>query len=139
MRDPQDVGKIRSAKEFVTHSSELLDSEAQQVMRVMYQIQAKYARRPNTVDQLEALRDETLTRLMDIGIIATVDPTPCFYGEPPVVEIVGKVPTDNLHKYGFDHEQKQYEVQKAVGRGEEFLGEKESVNTTPAQKKNKKQ
>jgi hypothetical protein len=46
-------------------------------MKVIVQVQRKYALRQNTAENLEMLRDEALTRLMDIGVIATLDPAPC--------------------------------------------------------------
>lgn len=121
--------RIKSGKQFADFAIDLLDSEIQQAMAIVVSLQRKYAKRPNTADQLEALRDEALTRLADIGILATLDPAPCFYGEPPILEFIGKVNTDVIHKEGFDHEQKQYEVRKATKRGENFLGEKDRVNT----------
>lgn len=120
---------MKSATQFVHWSDELLDSEAQEAVQVIASVQSKYADRQNTVENLEELRDEALTRLMEIGILAEFDPTPAFYGEPPILEIRGKISTDPLHKYGFDHEQKQYEVRKAQERGEEYLGQKESSNS----------
>lgn len=120
--------KIKSAKQFVHWSDELTDSEAQGAVKVIAQIQQKYAPMANTKENLEALRDEALTRLMDLGIVAELDPAPCFYGEPPILEIRGKVSTDPIHKHGFDHEQKQYEVLKAMERNEDYLGQKEQPN-----------
>jgi hypothetical protein len=88
----------------------------------------KYANKPNTADNLERLRDEVLTRLSEINILATLDPAPCFYGEPPIVEIIGKVATDPIHKVGMDHEKKRYEVLKSKERNEDYLGQKERYN-----------
>jgi len=122
-------------KDFAHSAADLTDVEITRLFRVVEEVRTKYSGKPNTVKNLESFRDETLTRLMDIGILATVDPTPCFYGEPPVVEIVGKVQGDSSHKYGFDHEQKGWEVNKANERNEDWLGEKEAVT----KRKNKKQ
>jgi vacuolar-type H+-ATPase subunit I/STV1 len=131
-----DAGKVKSAKQLADFSTELLDSEIQQAVKIIAGLQQSYAHRANTVENLDKLRDEVLTRLSDINILATFDPTPCFYGEPPVVEFVGKVSTDAIHTDGFDHEQKGWEVRKAKARDEHFLGEKERVNTrVPKEKK----
>lgn len=118
---------IKSEKELAGVATDLQDTEIQQVIAVVYQIQAKYAHRANTAANLEALRDEALTRLADIGVLATVDPSPCFYGEPPVIEIIGKV-GDPGFKQEMDHERKAFEVRKATVRGEQYLGQKERPN-----------
>jgi predicted amidohydrolase YtcJ len=115
-------------KDFAHAAADLTDEEVTRLFRVVEQVRTKYAGKPNTADNLEHLRDETLTRLMDIGILATLDPAPCFYGEPPVIEVIGKVSTDSLHRYGFDHERKGWEVNKANERNEDWLGEKEAIN-----------
>jgi hypothetical protein len=108
--------------------NDLTDSEVSQVFTVIEKVRLSYAGKRNTVENLDALRDETLTRLMEIGILATMDPAPCFYGEPPVVEIIGKVPSDSVHKHGYDHEKEYWEVNKANERKEDWLGQKEKVN-----------
>lgn len=120
--------KIKSPTQFVHWSDELTDDEAVEAVKVIGQVQKKYQHMRNSKENLEALRDEALYRLMEIGILAELDPAPCFYGEPPVLEIRGKVSTDPIHQHGFDHEKKQYEVRKALERGEEYLGQKERPN-----------
>lgn len=115
-------------KDFAYAAADLTDEEVTKLFRVVEEVRYKYSGKPNTADNLEHLRDETLTRLMDIGILATLDPAPCFYGEPPVIEVIGKVATDALHRHGFDHERKGWEVNKANERNEDWLGQKEAVN-----------
>lgn len=124
MKAMKDQTTVSNAKDLAYKASELLDSEVKQVFDIIVDIQARYATRANTADNLESMRDEALTRLMDIGVLATVDPTPCFYGDPPVVEIIGKV-DQQFKKFGLDHEQKGWEINKAHNRGEDFYGEKE--------------
>lgn len=122
--DTFDIGKG-----FAHAASELTDAEITNTFKIVASVREKWAGRANTPDNLEKLRDETLTRLMEIGVLATLDPAPCFYGEPPVIEIIGKIQEDKTyHTEGFDHEQKMYEVRKAVDRNEDWLGQKESVN-----------
>lgn len=121
--DPQNA---TSPKDFVYKATDLQDHEAIEFVRIVHAIQGRYAGKANTEKNLDQMRDEILTQLAEkLGILASFDPTPCFYGEPPIVEYLGKVSGDNLHKYGFDHEQKEYEVKEAVKRGEEFRGQKE--------------
>ena len=117
-----------SDKHFAYSATDLTDREITRVFKVVEAIRVKYAGRPNTAENLDALRDEALTRLMEIGILATLDPAPCFYGEPPTLEIIGKLDNDPIHKDGFDHEQKGWEVNKANDRGEDWLGQKDSID-----------
>src|SRR3954468_15197114 len=123
MDTPDDT--IGSAEKLAAFASELTDKEVQEVGVIMTGLVSKFGKRPNTVKNLDELRDEALTRLASIGVLATLDPAPCFYGEPPVLEIIGKVPTDPIHKDGFDHERKKDEVQEAIKRNEAYRGQKE--------------
>ena len=120
---------ITSTKQLAGYAAELTDYEVGQVGKIIGAIQRKYAHRPNTPEILDQLRDEVITKLAEqVNILATLDPTPCFHGEPPIVEIVGKISTDVIHKEGFDHERKYWEVQKANQLGEDFRGQKEKHN-----------
>lgn len=115
-------------KTFAHSATDLTDREITGVFTVIETVRQKYAGMPNTAENLDKLRDEALTRLMEKGILATLDPSPCFYGEPPVLEIIGKVAGDPIEQHGFDHEQKGYEVNKANERGEDWLGQKEAID-----------
>lgn len=117
---------IHSEKQLVHFADELTDSESTEAFQLIMEIQMKYALKPNTQQNLEELRDEALTRLMERNVLAELDIAPCFYGEPPIIEIKGKIAGDSLHTYGFDHEKKKWEIDKAHDRGEDYLGEKES-------------
>src|SRR3954470_21621841 len=112
-------------KDLAHAATDLTDREITNVIQTVERVRLKYAGRANTPENLEHLRDEALTRLMEIGVLATLDPAPCFYGQPPVLEIIGKVSGDPIEKVGFDHEQKGWEVNKANTRGEDWLGQKE--------------
>jgi len=120
---------ITSTKQLAGFAQDLSDIEVGQVGKLIGKIQMKYGKRANTPENLEQLRDEVVTRLAEeMGILATLDPTPCFHGEPPIVEIVGKVSGHSFHKDGFDHERKYWEVQQANKKGEAYLGQKEKSN-----------
>lgn len=119
---PTPDGKVTSGKQFAQNAADLLDTDVNRVIEIVVgDIQGRYAHKANTAKNLEELRDEVLTRLMEIGILATFDPTPCMYGEPPELEIIGRL---DIGKYGFDHEQKGYEVNTANARNEDYLGQK---------------
>jgi hypothetical protein len=117
---------IHSEKQLVHFADELTDSESTAAFQLVMELQAKYAYKANTVDNLEQLRDEALTRLMEMNILAELDVAPCFHGEPPVLELKGKIAGDSIHQHGFDHEKKKWEIDKAREKGEDYLGEKES-------------
>lgn len=119
---------IKSGKQFAGNATDLLDTEIQQAMQIVVALQRKYATRPNTPQMLDQLRDEALTRMAEIGILATLDPAPVFYGEPPILEILGKV-GDIGFKAPMDHEKKRAEVIKSKVRNEEYLGQKERPNS----------
>lgn len=123
MKDEFDIGK-----DFAHAAGDLADSEITRLFTTVEEIRLRYAGKSNTADNLEAMRDEILTRLMQQDILATLDVAPCFYGEPPVLEIIGRVSGHGDHTYGFDHERKGWEVRKSAERGEDWLGQKEGVN-----------
>lgn len=130
MNLPSPDNTAGSTEELARMAIDLTDYEVSQVGRIVGELVRKYGTRPNTAENLDQLRDEALTRFMEMGILATLDPAPCFYGEPPVLEIIGKVAGDPIHKEGFDHERKTYEVRKANSRGEDYLGQREPANNT---------
>jgi len=120
---------IKSTEQLAGFAQDLSDIEVGEVGKIIGSLQRKYAQRPNTPEVLDQLRDEVVTKLAEqLGILATLDPTPCFHGEPPIVEIVGKVSGHSFHKDGFDHERKYWEVQQANKKGEAYLGQKEKSN-----------
>lgn len=121
--------RISDPTQFVQWAADLTDEEAKQVVTIILgDVQSKYQYKTNSKENLEALRDEALTRMAEIGILAELDVAPCFHGEPPILEIIGKVSTDSFHQHGFDHEKKSWEVNKAKDRSEEYLGQKEPAN-----------
>lgn len=128
---------IKSEKEFAGVAMELQEHEIKSAIQLVYLLQAKYSHLPNNAANLEKLRDEALTRLAEMGILATLDPAPCLYGEPPTLEIIGRVGDFGFQKET-DHEKKGWGVKKAVERGEEYLGQSGGADATKAKKRNKK-
>ena len=118
--------RISRTDKLAQYAAELTDEEVAKVGRIVAQLVHKYGKRLNNADTLEALRDEALTRLAsEMNILATLDPAPCFHGEPPTIEIIGKMPGDSFHEHGFDHEKKRWEVLEANKRNEAYRGQKE--------------
>jgi hypothetical protein len=123
---------IKSTSDLAAVATELTDEDVMRIGQIVGQIQRRYISRANTPKNLEEMRDEYLTRLAEeVNVLATVDPSPCFYGEPPVLEIIGKI---SVSPDGFDHEKKQYEVLKANELGEDYRGQKESYKKRRLQK-----
>lgn len=136
---PVDDGIVGSAKEFSdVLTQELTDDEIKAAFELTVRISHKWHEKfvsrfgPHSLftpeEALEALDEfeeelkyELATRL---HVFATVDPTPIFEGQPPIVEFAGALPSHAIAKHGFDHEKKTWEVQHATERGEDFYGQK---------------
>lgn len=110
---PEGLAKVATA---------LTDWQIKKLYIAIYSIQKRYMFRANTPENLEELRDEILTKCAEMNILATVDPAPVFYGEPPILEILGEINVTN--DGAFDHERKGWEVNKANELGEDFRGQK---------------
>ena len=122
-------GMVRTPKEFSQGLTlELSDEEIAKAFAIIVEVSNKYKHKIATVETLEALRDEAVTRLAEISVLATVDVAPVLNGEPPAIEILGKVSGDPIHDHGFDHERKAFEVQRATNRGEDYYGQKGPVD-----------
>jgi hypothetical protein len=137
---PVDDGIVSSAKEFSdVLTQELTDDEIKTAFEMTVRISNKWHRKfvsrfgPHSIftpeEALEALDEfeeelkyELATRL---HVFATVDATPVFEGEPPIVEFAGALPSHSIAKHGFDHEHKVHDVQLATSKGEAYLGEKD--------------
>ena len=136
---PVDDGIVSSAKQFSDAlTQELNDDEIKRAFEMIVRISEKYHEKfarqfgPHAIftpeEALEALdkfeeelKYELATKL---HVYATVDATPVFEGEPPIVELAGALPSHPIAKQGFDHEKKTWEVQHATERGEDYYGQK---------------
>lgn len=130
---PVSDGVIRTEKE-MAGIPDLTDEEIQNMWKIVVEVNNKFMYKTTSEENLRALEDEVKTRLMNVGILVGFDPTPILQGKPPILDIVGKVSTDPIHKYGFDHEKKGYEVNRANAQKEGWLGQKEN----PIKRKDKK-
>jgi hypothetical protein len=135
---------VTTGKEFSDALTlDLNDDEIAVAFRLIYLVRQKYAHRSfDTLEQgvkiVEEMEKEIQTLLAEqLEILSRVDVTPMLMGQPPVLEILGKLPTSATAKYGFDHEKKEYEVKKATERGETYLGEKGDPNATKAKKRDR--
>jgi hypothetical protein len=135
---PTDDGIVTSAKQFSDAlTQELTDEEIKQAFELTIRItekwHEKFVRRFSggiftpeealeALDEFEEeLKYELATRL---HVYATVDPSPVFEGEGPIVEFMGALPSHSIAKEGFDHDKKTWEVQHATERGENYYGQK---------------
>lgn len=136
---PVNDGIVTSAKQFSDAlTQELTDDEIKRAFELTVRISNKWHRKfvskfgPHSIftpeEALEALDEfeeelkyELATRL---HVYATVDATPVFEGEPPIVEFAGALPSHKIAKEGFAHDQKEWEVKHATARGEAYYGQK---------------
>jgi hypothetical protein len=103
---------------------DLTDDEIASAFKVIAEVNMRYRYLQATRENLEAMGDEIVYRLADeTSILSKYDPVPLASGGHPEVELIGKVDGDSIHKYGFDHEKKEWEVKRATQQGENFLGE----------------
>lgn len=123
--DTKDSRVAKNSRDFSGMlTMDLTDDEIAQAYRIIVTTRNRYSDRVASRENLEALGDEIVYRLADeAGILSKFDPVPLAEGGFPEVELIGKVGTDSIHKYGFDHEKKEWEVKKATQQGENFLGE----------------
>lgn len=128
---------VRTPKEFSgALTLDLTDAEIKRAMEIIVAVKRKYSERwahmsfdtfEKVADQLEIMADEVRDRMAnELDVLATVDGTPVLNGEPPVIEIIGKLPGSDMDKYGMDHERKEHEVKLAAERNEDYLGQKGS-------------
>lgn len=130
-------GIASNDKELAGLAADLTDAEIKMVVQVVNRIRERYSNKPFTTENLDGLRDETLTSLAAINVLASVDVAPCLNNEPPIIDILGKVEGDAMHKFGMDHERKRWEVLRANERGEDYLGQKEAPDAAKAKKRSK--
>ena len=137
-------GIVTSVKDFSGKLTlDLTDDEIKRAMVIVTRVKRKWQERfrskfsdPNlsfsldeAMDLVTQFEDEIKTELAEkVNVLATVDPIPVLEGKPLVIEWIGKLPGDDIYKYGMDHERKETQVKKATQRGEDFLGQKDSYH-----------
>lgn len=133
---PTDDGIVRNPKEFSDALTlELTDEEITRALKTTLPIRLKWQRKFRsavrhqnfTVDEAMKLLDQFETELVYelatmCHIMATVDVTPVFEGQPPVIEFMGSMSSHPSAKYGLDHERKEFEVKRAKDTKQDFLG-----------------
>lgn len=113
---------------------DLTDEEIKLFGELTLKIRARYIERwrlmnfdsiDHAIDELEKFRDELSTTLAErMGLLVTVDGSPILAGEPPIIEVIGKIDGTQFATYGMDHEKKETEVKLATERNEAYLGQK---------------
>lgn len=128
---------VNSSKAFSNALTlDLTDEEIGNAYRLITQIKTKHSLRwqqkypfdKYQEDQIHSMlaefEDELKTTLAErCNILASVDTVPLLNGEPPVIEIIGKLPGDSIYTDGLDHEKKRWEVQRTRS-DEAYRGEK---------------
>jgi hypothetical protein len=136
---PTDDGIVTSAKQFSDAlTQELTDDEIKSAFEMTVRISNKWHQKfvskfgPHSIftpeealEELDAFEEELKYELATkLDVYATVDATPIFEGEPPIVEFAGALPSHDIAKYGMDHDRKTWEVQHATERDEAYYGQK---------------
>lgn len=148
---PTDSGVVKTQKQFSDAlTTDLTDAEIKQGMAILVKIKnkhqekflAKFSSPTFTLDEAEAaisdFQDElSYTLATEANILASVDVTPIFEGQPLAIEWIGVIPGHSLSQYGMDHERKSWEVKKATDRGEAFLGQKGESDAAKAKKRDR--
>jgi L-rhamnose isomerase len=129
-------GKVWSPKQFSDGLTlDLTDDEIKRMFEIVVTVSRKWravfitkVQHPGfnvekAMKLIDDFEDELITRLAEsMDLIATVDASPVFSGEPPVVDIVGALDSHYSAKFGMDHERKEWEVKRAAQQGTAFLG-----------------
>src|SRR5208282_5092411 len=128
-----DDGIVKTRKEFSDSlTQELTDDEIATAFKVMLPIVSKWHERwvlkfsnpfftaEEALEEIDKFEEELKYELATkLHVYATVDATPIFEGEPPIVELAGALPSHSVARHGFDHEKKIFEVKRATERGED--------------------
>jgi len=128
---------VKSKQEYADLlTQDMTDDEISKSFDIMFPIikkwQERFIRRAESYANVEAAMED-VNRFEDelkyelatkLKIYATVDVLPLLEGKPPVIVIQGPLEDHIIHKYGFDHEKKGYEVTHATRNDEAYLGEK---------------
>jgi hypothetical protein len=137
---PTDRDVVSTAKEFSgAMTLDLSDDEIKRAMEITKEVHSKHREiwiRKLPFDHIEQIADyleefekELAYRMMtELEVLVRVDGEPCFYGSGPIIDWMGKLDTSSLAKYGQDHEKKEFEVKRAVNRGEDFYGQRGPVD-----------
>ena len=139
---PVNQGIVHTQKQFSDALTlDLTDDEIKKAMEIVLPIKKKWEEKFRakfgdfmnfTVEQAvelidkmeEEIKYELATRL---DLYATMDCTPIFEGEPPIIEFAGALPSHSSAQYGLDHEKKTWEVQHAKDRKEDFYGQRSKI------------
>jgi hypothetical protein len=117
---------------------DLLDHEIPELFKIVLQVNARYYYRHfDTIEQgvkiLEEMEREMQQELAErMQILCRIDASPMLMGNQPILEVLGRLPSHDIAKHGFDHEQKEWEVKRASSRNEDYLGQKENPNSKKA-------
>lgn len=133
---PVNQGIVHSPKAFSDGLTlDLTDEEITRFLQITLPIRQRWSstfrsklRHNNfTVEEAFKLLDEFEDELVyelatKMDLLVSVNVEPVLEGEPPIIDILGALPSHSSAQYGLDHEKKSWEVKRAKERGEDFLG-----------------
>lgn len=135
---PVNPGIVVSTKAFSDGlTMDLTDDEIQRALQITLRVKRKWEGifrsklrdHSFTVEQAMKLVDQCEDELSyelatKLDILASIDASPVFEGQPLIIEFVGALSSHSSAKYGMDHEKKEWEVKRATFEtGEDFLGQ----------------
>lgn len=113
------------SKDLDTFASEafkdIYDEDIATIGKVYKEVMEKWRLKSNTMANLREMSTEMEGKLAQAGFRSRVDWTPSIYGQQPILDILGPI---HERKEETDHDKKQWEVNKANDRGEDWLGQK---------------
>lgn len=136
---PTQDTRVKTAKEFSgALTLDMTDEEIAQAYRIVVRVKSKWQEKfrrkfndpsafklDDALKMIEQFEDEIKTELAEkVQVLATVNTVPILEGQPLEIDWIGRLPGSDLARYGMDHEKKEWEVKRAVERGEDFLGQK---------------
>lgn len=143
---PTQEGIVKTEKEFSDALTlDLTDHEIGLAGQIIQSVRGRYYGRGfSTIEQGISIIEDMEREMQhefatQLGVLVRIDSVPMLSGEPPILEIMGKLPGTTMAKYGMDHEKKEWEVKKANDRGEAFLGQKSNPDTAKARRKAKRE
>src|SRR5438270_7743593 len=117
---PVSQGIVRSPKEFSDGLTlDLTDEEIARALAITLPIRKKWSTKfrsqfrhdgftvEKALTMIDQFEDELVYELATkMELIATVDASPIFEGQPPIIDFVGCLPSHVSAKHGLDHEKK---------------------------------
>lgn len=101
--------------------ADLHDEDIVVVGQIWAEISRRFSHKTNTQHNLNEMAKFAEAEFARKGFLVHVNLQGVLLNEGPSIDVVAKISDQE-----FDHDKKGWEVKKAVGKGEKFLGQKET-------------